>query len=72
MIEKDFLWVLEKYGVVPIKTTGKTFDPQYHEAVAIQRTDDMPEGMILGETRRGWTMGNRVLRPAGVRVATKA
>ena len=45
------------------------FDPLYHEVVAADETADQPPGTILEQVRRGWMMGNRVLRPAGVRVA---
>jgi molecular chaperone GrpE len=44
-------------------------DPHYHEVVAVDETTDEPPGTILEQVRRGWMMGDRVLRPAGVRVA---
>ena len=69
LIEKEFLRVLAKNGVKPIETAGKTFDPLYHEAVAVLETTEKPDGAILDEARRGWTIDGRVIRAASVRVA---
>jgi molecular chaperone GrpE len=63
MVEKEFLRVLAKAEVLPIETAGKTFDPAFHEAVAVD-----PGGTLLEEVRRGWRIGDRVLRPAAVRI----
>jgi molecular chaperone GrpE len=64
VVEKEFLRVLAKNGVVPIDIAGKPFDPNFHEAVAVE-----PGGTLLEEVRRGWMIGDRVLRPASVRIA---
>jgi len=69
LIEKEFLRVLAKNGVVPVETAGKTFDPVYHEAVAVEEVPGKPEGTILEEVRRGWMVDGRVLRPASVRIS---
>lgn len=69
LIEREFLRVLAKWGAVPVETAGRKFDPLYHEAVAVQETAERPEGTILEEVRRGWRMGDRVIRPASVRIA---
>ncbi len=71
LIEREFLRVLAKNGIVPIDTAGKTFDPLYHEAAAVTEDAAKPEGTILEEVRRGWSVEGRVLRPASVRI-TKA
>jgi len=63
VVEKEFLRVLAKADVVPIETAGKAFDPAFHEAVAVD-----PGGTLLEEIRRGWRIGDRVLRPAAVRI----
>jgi molecular chaperone GrpE (heat shock protein) len=54
--------VLAKTGVTPIETAGKTFDPLYHDAVAMD-----PGGTQLEEVRRGWLFDGKVLRAASVR-----
>jgi len=63
VLEKEFLRVLAKAGVVPIETAGKGFDPAFHDAVAVE-----PGGTALEEVRRGWLIGDRVLRAASVRI----
>jgi molecular chaperone GrpE len=71
LIDKEFLRVLAKNGVTPIETAGKTFDPLYHEALAVLETADKPDGAILDEARRGWTIDGRVIRAASVRIAKR-
>ena len=68
LVEREFLRVLAKHGIQPMETGGKAFDPLLHEAVATQESDDLPDGTILEEVRRGWTLDGHVVRPAGVRV----
>ena len=63
ILEKEFLRVLAKAGVTPIETTGKSFDPLYHEAVAMD-----PGGTQLEEVRRGWLIEGKVLRPASIKL----
>lgn len=63
VIEKEFTRVLAKHGITPIDTSGKPFDPNFHEAVGVE-----PGGTHLEEVRRGWMIGDRVLRPAAVRI----
>lgn len=61
--------ILESEGVKPIETTGKSFDPLYHEALTYEEVAGYEDGQIIGEVQRGYMMGERVLRPAMVRVA---
>lgn len=61
--------ILESEGVKPIETDGQMFDPLYHEAVTYEEVEGHGEGQIIGEVQRGYTLGERVLRPALVRVA---
>ena len=63
VIEREFLRVFAKSGVVPIEVAGKPFDPAFHEAVSVE-----PGGSVLEEVRRGWMIGDRVLRAASVRI----
>ena len=63
ILEKEFLRVLAKTGVTPIETAGKSFDPLYHDAVAMD-----PGGTQLEEVRRGWLFDGKVLRAASVRL----
>ena len=61
--------ILESEGVKLIKTEGQVFDPCYHEAVTYEEVAGYEEGQIIGEVQRGYILGERVLRPALVRVA---
>jgi|SRR5579862_3697134 len=69
LVEHEFLRVLAKHGIRPMETKGTSFDPSRHEAVALEDTDREPPGSVLEEVRRGWVLGDHVIRPAGVRVA---
>jgi molecular chaperone GrpE len=61
--------ILESEGVKPIETGGQTFDPRYHEGVTYEEVPGYEDGQIIAEVQRGYTLGERVLRPALVRVA---
>lgn len=61
--------VLESEGVKPIETEGQAFDPRYHGAVTYEEVPGHDDGQIIGEVQRGYVIGERVLRPALVRVA---
>jgi molecular chaperone GrpE len=61
--------LLRKYNVKPIETLGADFDPNVHQAVLHEESPDHREGEVIDELRRGYTMGDRLLRPAMVKVA---
>jgi molecular chaperone GrpE len=69
LVEREFLRALALHHITPIPTVGKMFDPALHEAVGSVETADKPPGTIVDQVRRGWMIGDRVLRPAGVRIA---
>jgi molecular chaperone GrpE len=70
MILRKLQALLESQGVVPIQAAGQPFNPQQHEAVLLEETAEHPEGTVIDEIQRGYRLGERVLRPAQVRVAT--
>jgi molecular chaperone GrpE len=61
--------VLRKRGVRPIEALGADFDPYYHQAVAHEHAEGKREGEITEEFRRGYMLGDRLLRPSMVKVA---
>ena len=61
--------LLKKYGVRPIEVVGADFDPNLHEAVVHEASPGHREGEVLEELRRGYMIGDRLLRPAMVKVA---
>ena len=56
-------------GLEPIETEGKQFDPNHHEAVQREQTEDAEDQAILGELQRGYNFKGKLLRPAWVKVA---
>lgn len=69
LIRKQLLTVLAKFGLRPIEAVGQQFNPELHEAVAQVETEAQPEGTVVGEQLRGYTLNGRLLRPAVVTVA---
>lgn len=69
LIKRKLEVILEAEGLKPIETAGKFFDPLYHEAVTYEDAPSYQEGQIIGEVQRGYMLGERVIRPALVRVA---
>ena len=61
--------ILESEGIEPIAADGITFDPNFHEAISYEENDDHQDGQVIEVVQRGYKLGDRVLRPAMVRVA---
>lgn len=61
--------LLRKRGVKPIEALGEIFDPNLHQAVTQEASPEHREGEVIGELQRGYLMGDRLLRPAMVKVA---
>ena len=60
---------LEEIGVERIEPRGEAFDPRYHEAIARQQTDEVPDGQVLDVYQPGYRLKERLIRPAVVTVA---
>jgi len=69
LIHKQLIEVLRKRGVKPIDALGADFDPHFHMAVSHEPADGRREGEVVEEFRRGYMLGDRLLRPAMVKVA---
>ena len=67
---KNFTDVLNKAGLETIPAEGEVFDPNFHEAVMQTPTSEKPEHTIIAELQKGYKLGDRVLRPSLVNVAT--
>lgn len=63
---------LSEMGLEEIDATGKSFDPNLHEAVSQQPSADVPEGQVLQQLRKGYKLRDRLIRPAMVVVSRKA
>ncbi len=71
LINRQLGGVLESLGVEAVPTVGERFDPHVHEAVATEETDAHEPDTVTQEMQRGYRLGDKLLRPAMVKVATK-
>jgi len=69
MIMNKLQKILESENVALLEAAGKPFDPQWHQAMMQEETEDYPDGTCIEEMQRGYRLGDRVLRPAMVKVA---
>ena len=69
LVHKQLLDALKIHGLVPIVAVGETFDPNQHEALLVTASDDVPEGKVIEEFRRGYMLHTRVLRASQVVVS---
>lgn len=68
LIGRRLYSTLELAGLRQIEAAGKPFDPSLHEAVSVQPVEDQEAGIVLEELRKGYMLGDRVLRPSMVQV----
>lgn len=69
LVHRKMLDLLKKRGVTQIAAAGEKFDPNVHEAVVHELSEEHEEGTVTGELRRGYMLRDRLLRPAMVKVA---
>jgi molecular chaperone GrpE len=61
--------VMRSEGINAVATVGESFNPYLHEAIEAVENSDQPEGTIIEEARKGYTLGDETLRPARVKVS---
>src|SRR6185369_1425958 len=71
LINKQLNGVLDALGVKPISAIGEKFDPHIHEAVATEATDEFEPDTVMQELVTGYRLGDKLIRPALVKVATR-
>lgn len=71
LISKQLAGVLEALGMKPITAVGERFDPHIHEAVVSESTDEYEPDTVMQEIIRGYRLGDKLIRPALVKVAVK-
>lgn len=71
LINKQLNDVLESLGIQPIASVGERFDPHVHEAVVTEPSDEYEPDTVSEEITRGYRIGDRLLRPAMVKVASR-
>jgi molecular chaperone GrpE len=69
LIQRQLQELMRKRGVTALETIGTDFDPHLHQAVAYDETEGAREGEVVAELRKGYKLGDRLLRPAMVKVA---
>ncbi|HSR48723.1 MAG TPA: nucleotide exchange factor GrpE [Anaerolineales bacterium] len=69
LIHRKLTALLDAEGVERIPAEGEPFNPELHEAVTYEASDDHNEGQVIEVIQQGYRLGERVLRPARVRVA---
>jgi len=67
LVERKFRSILERQGVKPVCALGMAFDPKLHEAI---KQEKGPEGAVIAELQKGYTLGERLLRPSRVIVGS--
>jgi len=70
LVQKQLNDLLAENGLQTIEAEGKKFDPNVHEAIAHEPSDQVPEGIVLRQARRGYRFKDRLLRPAKVVVSS--
>src|SRR5262245_36593802 len=70
MVLKQLMDFLIEHGVQQIDAIGQPFDPNLHEAIAHEPNDEVPENVIIRQSRRGYRMKDRLLRPSSVVVSS--
>jgi molecular chaperone GrpE len=70
MVLKQLMDFLADSGLQPIDAAGQKFDPNLHEAIAHEPSDKFPEGVVVRQTRRGYRLKDRLLRPSSVVVSS--
>ncbi|MEY2831037.1 MAG: hypothetical protein RLZZ574_295 [Cyanobacteriota bacterium] len=68
-VYKTLVECLKKMGVSAMRPEGQEFDPNYHEAMLREPTNEYPEGTVIEQLMRGYTIGDTILRHAMVKVA---
>ncbi len=68
-VYKTLVECLKKMGVSAMRPEGKEFDPNFHEAMLREQTDEYPEGTVMEQLMRGYVLGDTILRHAMVKVA---
>jgi molecular chaperone GrpE len=71
LIYKQFSNVLEGFGLQPVAAVGHPFDPHVHDAVVTEQTEEYEPDTVIEEIVRGYRLGEKLLRPAVVKVATR-
>jgi len=69
LIQRKLQSILDSEGIKRIEAEGQMFDPNFHEAISQEHCDELPSGYVVAVMQNGYMLGDKVLRPAMVRVS---
>ena len=69
LIYRKLQSILDSEGIKRIEAEGQPFDPVFHEAIGQEHSDDIPSGHVVAVVQNGYMLGDKVIRPAMVRVS---
>jgi molecular chaperone GrpE len=69
LIQRKLQSILDSEGIKRIEAEGQIFDPNFHEAISQEQCDELPSGYVVAVVQNGYMLGDKVLRPAMVRVS---
>lgn len=69
LVHKKLSTILEQFDVVPIEAAGEPFDPNIHDAVTAESSEEFESGIVIKELQKGYKVGEQVIRPSLVIVA---
>jgi len=69
LVQRKLLGILDNFNVTPIQAVGQAFDPNFHEAIMKEASEEFESGVVTREVQQGYQLGDRVLTPALVYVA---
>ena len=69
LIYRKLQSILDSEGIQRIEAEGQPFDPNFHEAIGQEHSDDLPSGYVVSVVQNGYILGDKVIRPAMVRVS---
>jgi molecular chaperone GrpE len=72
IVSDQFRAALKRFGLEHVDAHGQTFDPRMHEAISFVPSTEVPESTVIQQTRRGYRLGTKLLRPAQVMVSSGA
>lgn len=70
LVRNQMISAMQKFGLAPIEADGDVFDPNIHEAVSHLASEDVKENMIIAQTRKGYMLGEKLLRASQVVVSS--
>ncbi len=72
MVQRQLADFIKDHGVIAVEAVGQQFDPKLHEAISHEPHDEMAEGSVISQVRRGYRLADRLIRPASVVVSKGA